>query len=63
MNSKVVEGKARPRGRFPHIKRAGDFKLALDPSVPITPEIEAWLAACDAKILAAFEDELRLRTN
>jgi len=25
MNSKVVEGKARPRGRFPHIKRAGDF--------------------------------------
>ena len=22
---KVVEGKARPRGRFPHIKRAGDF--------------------------------------
>ena len=23
--SKVVEGKARPRGKFPHIKRAGDF--------------------------------------
>lgn len=23
--SKVVEGKAKPRGRFPHIKRAGDF--------------------------------------
>ena len=23
--SKVVAGKARPRGRFPHIKRAGDF--------------------------------------
>lgn len=22
---KLVEGKARPRGRFPHIKRAGDF--------------------------------------
>jgi 2-aminomuconate deaminase len=22
---KVVEGKATPRGRFPHIKRAGDF--------------------------------------
>jgi 2-aminomuconate deaminase len=21
----VIEGKARPRGRFPHIKRAGDF--------------------------------------
>ena len=25
MDSKVVGGKARPRGRFPHIKRAGDF--------------------------------------
>jgi len=23
--SKVVEGKATPRGRFPHVKRAGDF--------------------------------------
>ncbi len=23
--SKIVEGKAKPRGRFPHIKRAGDF--------------------------------------
>jgi 2-aminomuconate deaminase len=25
MESKLVEGKARPRGRFPHLKRAGDF--------------------------------------
>lgn len=25
MNSKVVEGKAKPRGKFPHVKRAGDF--------------------------------------
>ena len=24
-SGKVVEGKAKPRGRFPHIKRAGDF--------------------------------------
>jgi 2-aminomuconate deaminase len=24
-HSQVVEGKARPRGKFPHIKRAGDF--------------------------------------
>jgi 2-aminomuconate deaminase len=23
--SKVVEGKAEPRGKFPHVKRAGDF--------------------------------------
>ncbi len=25
MDSKVVEGKAAPRGNFPHVKRAGDF--------------------------------------
>ena len=25
INSKVVEGKATPRGRYPHLKRAGDF--------------------------------------
>jgi 2-aminomuconate deaminase len=27
MESKVVPGKAAPRGRFPHVKRAGDFLL------------------------------------
>lgn len=25
MDSKVVEGKAKPRGKYPHIKRAGDY--------------------------------------
>jgi 2-aminomuconate deaminase len=25
MDSKVLEGKATPRGKYPHIKRAGDF--------------------------------------
>jgi 2-aminomuconate deaminase len=25
MESKTVEGKAKPRGRFPHVKRAGDY--------------------------------------
>jgi len=25
IESKVVEGKAKPRGKYPHIKRAGDF--------------------------------------
>ncbi len=24
-NAKVVDGKATPRGKFPHVKRAGDF--------------------------------------
>lgn len=24
-DSKVVEGKAKPRGKYPHVKRAGDF--------------------------------------
>lgn len=25
MEGKLVEGKARPRGKYPHLKRAGDF--------------------------------------
>ena len=25
VGSKVIEGKAKPRGKYPHIKRAGDF--------------------------------------
>jgi 2-aminomuconate deaminase len=25
--SKVVEGKAKPRGKYPHVKRAGDFLI------------------------------------
>jgi 2-aminomuconate deaminase len=25
MGSKIVEGKAAPRGKYPHVKRAGDF--------------------------------------
>ena len=25
--SRVVEGKARPRGKYPHVKRAGDFLI------------------------------------
>lgn len=25
VEGKIVEGKARPRGRYPHVKRAGDF--------------------------------------
>lgn len=27
VESKVIEGKAKPRGKYPHVKRAGDFLL------------------------------------
>jgi len=27
VESKVVEGKAKPRGKYPHVKRAGDFYI------------------------------------
>lgn len=27
LTSKVVEGKAKPRGKYPHMKRAGDFLI------------------------------------
>ena len=27
IESQVVEGKAKPRGKYPHVKRAGDFLI------------------------------------
>ena len=27
VEGKVIEGKARPRGKYPHVKRAGDFLI------------------------------------
>ena len=27
VESKVIEGKAKPRGKYPHVKRAGDFYI------------------------------------
>lgn len=27
LDSKVIEGKATPRGKYPHVKRAGDFLI------------------------------------
>src|ERR1700747_1095599 len=27
VQSKVIEGKAKPRGKYPHVKRAGDFLI------------------------------------
>jgi len=27
VDSKVIEGRAKPRGKYPHIKRAGDFLI------------------------------------
>jgi 2-aminomuconate deaminase len=27
LESKLVEGKAKPRGKYPHVKRAGDFLI------------------------------------
>jgi 2-aminomuconate deaminase len=27
VESKVIEGRARPRGKYPHVKRAGDFLI------------------------------------
>ena len=39
LESKVVEGKAHPRGKFPHVKRAGDFISSREQvrAAPTTP--------------------------
>ena len=45
--SKVVEGKAKPRGRFPHLKRAGDLLFVSGTSAR-RPDNSIAGAECDA---------------
>jgi len=45
--SKVVEGKARPRGKYPHLKRAGDFLIVSGTSA----------RRADNSIAGAYADE------
>ena|SRR5579863_3282139 len=48
VESKVVEGKAKPRGKYPHIKRAGDFLIVSGTSA----------RRADNKIAGAEVDEM-----
>ncbi len=60
MESKVVQGKAQPRGRFPHIKRAGDYLFVSGTS---SRRADNTIAGADADSSDATKLDIRTQTR
>ena len=58
--SKVVEGKATPRGKYPHIKRAGDFLFVSGTSAR---RADNTIAGADVDPLGTTRLDVRLQTR
>jgi 2-aminomuconate deaminase len=60
MESKVVPGKAQPRGKFPHVKRAGDFLFVSGTS---SRRADNTIAGAEADALGATQLDIRGQTR
>jgi 2-aminomuconate deaminase len=60
MESKVVQGKAQPRGKFPHIKRAGDYFFVSGTS---SRRADNTIAGAEADALGATQLDIRAQTR
>jgi 2-aminomuconate deaminase len=60
IESKVVEGKATPRGKYPHIKRAGDFLFVSGTSARRTDNT---IAGAEVDALGATRLDIREQTR
>jgi 2-aminomuconate deaminase len=60
MESKVVPGKAQPRGKFPHIKRAGDYLFVSGTS---SRRADNTIAGAEADALGATQLDIRAQTR
>lgn len=60
VQSKIVEGKARPRGKYPHIKRAGDFLIVSGTSAR---RADNTIAGADVDELGTTRLEIRQQTK
>ncbi|MFZ3215977.1 MAG: RidA family protein [Candidatus Acidiferrales bacterium] len=60
MESKVVPGKAQPRGRFPHIKRAGDYLFVSGTS---SRRADDTIAGADADAQGGAHLDIRTQTR
>jgi 2-aminomuconate deaminase len=58
--SKVVLGKAQPRGKFPHIKRAGDYLFVSGTS---SRRADNTIAGAEADALGATQLDIRAQTR
>jgi 2-aminomuconate deaminase len=60
IDSKVVEGKAVPRGKYPHVKRAGDFLFVSGTSAR---RADNTIAGADVDPLGTTRLDIRLQTR
>jgi 2-aminomuconate deaminase len=60
IESKVVDGKARPRGKYPHVKRAGDFLFVSGTSARRADDT---IAGTDVDALGTTRLDVRLQTR
>ena len=60
IESKVVEGKAQPRGKYPHVKRAGDFLLVSGTSAR---RADNTIAGADVDELGTTRLDIRIQTR
>jgi 2-aminomuconate deaminase len=60
MESKVVEGKATPRGKYPHIKRAGDFLFVSGTS---SRRADDTIAGAEADTTGTVRLDIRIQTR
>ena len=60
MNATVLEGKATPRGRYPHLKRAGDFLFVSGTSAR---RPDGSIAGADVDALGTTRLDIRVQTR
>jgi 2-aminomuconate deaminase len=58
--SQIVEGKAQPRGKYPHVKRAGDFLIVSGTSARRTDNT---IAGAEADSLGTTRLDIRVQTR
>jgi 2-aminomuconate deaminase len=60
IESKLVEGKARPRGNYPHVKRAGDFLIVSGTS---SRRADNTIAGAESDELGTTHLDIRVQTK
>lgn len=60
VESKVIAGKAQPRGKYPHVKRAGDFLIVSGTSAR---RADNTIAGADADELGTARLDIRAQTK
>ena len=60
IESRVIDGKAKPRGKYPHIKRAGDFLIVSGTS---SRRADDSIAGAEADATGATHLDIRLQTR